>query len=330
MTEHFLKIRHKAVQHHSKAVKKFHGAHKHARKLLKKHKVVVHRVRQNSMRTAAFASISTGLLAAPASMAGPTQQAHADANRAESTPAPGAGIQTSGSPFSNITPLGPDIADANKQAIFQDRISRVAPTGSANLTAEEEMAVTHVIQDTFGITARAELEGVRLNVARGIMAGEQHLPLYPGDTLDKHFKNRFTGEVADPTANLTGMVPGLPSWGYFAKDAASVTRKDVEREQFYIAAQTFLSPGWQEHTNQRYKWFKYRKVIVVNQKTGQAVVACIGDAGPSPYTGRSFGGSNEVLISVGLGRVRTGEVMVLFVDDPQDKIPLGPLTGYPL
>jgi hypothetical protein len=186
------------------------------------------------------------------------------------------------------------------------------------------------VQEIFGITARAELEGVRLNVVRGVIAGEQHLPLYPGDTLKNHFKNRVTGQVADPTANLTGMVPGLPSWGYFKDNAKSITKQDVDREQWYIAAQTFLAPGWQEHTQQMYAWFKYRKVIVINQVTGQAVVADIADAGPSPYTKRSFGGSNEVLISLGLGKQRTGEVMTLFVDDPNDTIPLGPLTGYTL
>jgi hypothetical protein len=330
MTEHIHTIRHKAIQHHAKAVKKFHGTHKHARRLLKKHKVVVHRVRQHSLRTAAVASISTGLLAVPAALAGPTPNVQADLSRGETAPTPGMGLGQVANPFANVSPVGPSLADANKQAMFQDRIFRVAPPGSSHLSAEEEIAVTRVIQETFGIAARAELEGIRLNVVRGIMAGEQHLPLYPGDKLENHFKNRFTGEVADPTAHLTGMVPGLPSWGYFAKDATSVTKKDVEREQFYVAAQTFLAPGWQQRTNHMYQWFKYRKVIVINQKTGQAVVACIADAGPSPYTGRSFGGSNEVMISVGLGRIRTGEVMVLFVDDPEDKIPLGPLTGYPL
>lgn len=331
MTKHFHTLRKAALTHHKTAVRSFHGAHKHARKLFKKHRVVIHKVREHSVKTAAVASISTGMLAVPPLLASAPQHAEAqgpapDINKELASNAGPAATD----PFANVTTFGPSIADANQQAIFQDRINRVAPPGSPHLTADEDAAVTQVIQETFGITARSELEGVRLNVQRGVIAGEQHLPLYPGDTLGNHFKNRITGKVADPTANLTGMVPGLPSWGYFAKDAASVTKQDVEREQWYIAAQTFLAPGWQENTNKLYKWFKYRKVIVINQKTGQAVVACIADAGPSPSTKRSFGGSNEVLISLGLGRIRTGEVMTLFVDDPENKIPLGPLTGYDL
>lgn len=328
MTEQFTRIRRIAQTHHISAVRKLHRAHKHTARILRKHQVVIHRVRDHSLKTAALASISTGLLATPLIATAP---GHAEAQQQvpdmQSTML-NATLTPLTSPEPGAAPVGPSSTDANQMAQLRERLSTVAPGTSSHLTLDQEAAVTQVIQETFGITAKAELEGIRLNVNRGIIAGEQHLPLYPGDPLSNHFKNRITKKVADPTANLTGMVPGLPSWGYFAPNAASVTPKDVEREQWYMAAQTFLSPGWQENTQHMYKWFKYRKMLVINPSTGQAVVTDIGDAGPSPFTKRSFGGSNEVLISLGLGVKRTGNVMVLFVDDPTDAIPLGPLTGY--
>lgn len=330
MPSHFHHIRRAALSHHTQVVRRFHGAHRHARRLLKKHRIVIHKVRDHSVRTAVVASVSSGLIATPALMAtAQTAKAESNASAQGALTTNPQFAQTAG-PFKSLPPLGPSTEKVDKTVQFRERLNTVAPGESKSLTVEQEAAVTQVIQETFGLTARAELEGVRLNVVRGKIAGEQHLPLYPGDTIHNHFKNRITGQVSDPTANLTGMVPGLPSWGYFAKNAKSVTKQDVEREQWYIAAQTFLAPGWRENTNKMYNFFKYRKMIIINPETGQAVVVDIGDAGPSPSTGRSFGGSNEVLIGLGLGKKRTGTVMTLFVDDPGDTIPLGPLTGYSL
>lgn len=326
MTTHFRRIRRAALTHHKQVVQGFHAAHKHARRLLKKHRVVIHKVRDHSFRTAAVASISTGLLAGPALMAtANTAQAEA---RHSTNPETVPNVFAPNQPFEQLVKHQQSLSEADMIAQFQDRINKVAPGNSSNLTADQSAAVTQVIQETFGITATTQLEGVSLQKTRGDVWGEQHLPRYRGDTIDNFFKNPITGEVADPTANLTGMVPGLPSWGYFAQSKASMTKLDVDREQWYIAAQTFLAPGWQENTNKLYNFFKYRKMIMINQDAGMAVVVDIADAGPSPYTGRTFGANNPVLIGLGLGQKRHGQVMVLFVDDPGDTIPLGPLTGY--
>lgn len=325
---HFHRIHRAALSHHKTVVKQFHHAHKHAHRLFKRHRVIIHKVRDHSVKTAAVASVSAGLLAAPTVLTAHPGHVEAQANPDINHTLAKTFDQTETQPATDQL-FGPDVSQANKQAMFKQKLSEISQTGG-QLTAEQEAELSVSIQEAFGFSAKAELEGKRLNATRGIIAGEQHLPLYPGDTIKNHFKNRITGATADPTANLTGMVPGLPSWGYFAANAASVTKQDVEREQWYIAAQTFLAPGWQDHTQEMYKWFKYRKMIVMNQQTGQAVVACIGDAGPSPFTKRTFGGSNEVLIALGLGTKRTGTVITFFVDDPNDTIPLGPLTGYPL
>jgi hypothetical protein len=93
-----------------------------------------------------------------------------------------------------------------------------------------------------------------------------------------------------------------------------------------IAVQTFLAPGFSENVAKYRDFFKYRKMLVVNPKTGQAVVTDIGDSGPSEYTGKSLGGSPEVMQGLGLATgPRKGAVLYFFIDDPQDKIPLGPI-----
>jgi hypothetical protein len=326
MTHHFKRIRRAAFHHHKTVVRSFHATHKHARRLLKRHKVVIHKVREHSVKTAVAASVTTGLLATPALMAS-TQQVQADEVQPV-TPHEASTAFAQDPKLMNVPAFGPSIAEADKTALFKDRINKVAPGNSANLTADQEAAVSQVIQEVFGVKATAELEGVRLEKSRGIVAGEQHLETYPGQPVSEFFRNRFTGEVADPTANLTGKVPGNPSYVFPARSKAEVTKLDVDREQWYIAAQTFRVEGFQQNPNKLFNFFKYRKMIMINQETGQACVVDIADAGPSPSTGRTFGANNPVLISLGLGSKRTGQVMTLFVDDPGDTIPLGPLTGY--
>ena len=57
------------------------------------------------------------------------------------------------------------------------------------------------------------------------------------------------------------------------------------------------------------------------------MVAVLGDSGPAPWTGKQFGGSPEVMAALGfLPRETKGKVVVLYLDDPGNSIPLGPLN----
>jgi len=55
------------------------------------------------------------------------------------------------------------------------------------------------------------------------------------------------------------------------------------------------------------------------------VVAAIADSGPAMFTGKSFGGSPEVMNYLGGARYKKGPVILFFVDDPEHKVPLGPV-----
>jgi hypothetical protein len=220
-----------------------------------------------------------------------------------------------------VSILGPDVSLANQTGLFPSQVSNIAPNPGPVLSPEQETAVQDLIQKTYNVPAKAELEGIRLNAVYGVIAGEQHLPLYPGDKVANH--------TTDPTRKLTGMVPGLPAWGYFEDSKDKVTDVDREAEEYYIAAQTFLAPGWKQNVPKYYEWFHGRKMIMINPETGNAVVVRIEDAGPSPSLHRTFGGSNEVIQALGLGRIRTAPVYGFFVDDPNDTIRLGPVGGVP-
>ena len=170
----------------------------------------------------------------------------------------------------------------------------------------------------------SELEGYRLNTSVGRIGAEQHLYRYPGDNLNEHFGSAEERLVHQSS----GFAPGLGAYGYFAPSKAAMTPEIVEREKYYVAIQTFLSPNWQGNVHQAYNWFKYRKVLVYHPVTRKAVVAVVGDAGPALSTGKNYGGSPEVMNALnahdGYG---TPPVMMFFVeDDPDNPVPLGPVN----
>jgi hypothetical protein len=203
-------------------------------------------------------------------------------------------------------------------------LSGKVPSDVRPLTREEEENITGTLSKSFGMKVLAELEGKRLNTNYGYMGAEQHLMRYPGDTIATHFS---TQEEAERYAR-SGMAPGRGAWGYFTSSGGSLTQKDIDREKYYLAVQTFLSPGFMENVREQYAFYKYRKMLVVNPENGRAMVVVIGDAGPAAWTGKQLGGSPEVMDY--LKRVdgrQKGPVLYFFIDDPEDKIPLGPIDA---
>lgn len=213
-------------------------------------------------------------------------------------------------------------AATSKNLQLKKDLEGIVPSENRNLTKEEEQKVADLIHKDLGIPVAAELENKRLNRTYGLIGGEQHLYRYPGDTVQAHAKTAQDWVMYGPA----GIAPGLGAWGYFAPSKEAFDQTAEQRERYYLAVQTFLSPGFSERTAEYRDFYKFRKMLVVNPKTGQAVVAVIGDAGPAEWTGKSLGGSPEVMHELGLaGGPRKGGVIYLFVDDPEDKIPLGPV-----
>ncbi len=197
------------------------------------------------------------------------------------------------------------------------------PKDVRKLNSEEESQISSLLSQKFGLPVTSEIGGIRLNRSYGLIGGEQHLYRYPGDSVFKHADTTDDWAMYGPS----GIAPGLGAWGYFATSEVNFTDQDKEREKWYIAVQTFLAPGFAENTAKYRDFFRYRKMLVVNAKTGQAVVTDIADAGPSEYTGKSLGGSPEVMHYLGLATgPRKGPVLYFFIDDPKDEVPLGPIS----
>lgn len=216
------------------------------------------------------------------------------------------------------------VAVRQQQVAAQDQaIQELWSVSQQQLTLDQADQVAAVVSELTGVPAVAELEGYRLNTNVGRIGAEQHLYRYPGDNPAEHFESVEERRQYE----ASGFAPGLGAYGYFAPSQSAMTAEQAEKEKYYVAVQTFMSPNWAGNVNETYNWFKHRKVIVYHPETQKAVVAVVGDAGPALSTGKNFGGSPEVM---GALQARDGygtpPVMVFFVEDTAEHpIPLGPI-----
>lgn len=216
----------------------------------------------------------------------------------------------------NINEFGTTIAESPTQQILVQALHQNLPEKVGAMTRSQEKALERVFEEIVGIATRANLEGEHLNTTYGYIGAEQHLMRYPGDTMATHPSVPHKDE---------GMAPGRGAWGYFAPSRNDLTNDLIEKEKWYAVVQTLYLPDWSSRQPYIGKWYKYRKVLIVNTVNGNAVVADIADAGPAAWTGKHFGGSPEVMNYLGGPRYKKGPVVVFFVDDPNNKVPLGPV-----
>lgn len=227
------------------------------------------------------------------------------------------------SPLSNLIVSRDDVLKGfDQNVLLVSQLSDEVPKEIKTLDPDEESAITETLSKNFGFKVVARIDGIRLNRNYGLIGGEQHLYRYPGDTL----YDQMDTAVDWAKYGDAGMAPGLGAWGYFAPSKSEFKEIDNMREKYYLAIQTFLVPGYAENVAKYRDFFKFRKMLVINPKTGQSVVAVIGDAGPAEWTGKHLGGSPEIMDGLGLATgPRQGPVLYFFLDDPKDEIPLGPV-----
>lgn len=202
------------------------------------------------------------------------------------------------------------------EKIMVNNLEKLLPVSTRPLGRNEEKYIEILVQNLTGIKVRANLEGEHLNTIYGFIGAEQHLKRYPGDSLIEH---------GDKEDQREGMAPGLGAWGYFASSKNELSDDLIETEKWYAVVQTLYLSDW--NTRQPYlkNWYKYRKVLIINTNNGKSVVASIADSGPAAWTGKHFGGSPEVMDYLGGARYKKGPVLVFFVDDPENKVSLGPV-----
>lgn len=276
----------------------FNQKYPHVNKILSKRGLSLERLRKHSANVVAAGALTGSLLFSPPVLSG-------------NLPNPTEIIKS-------LAKIDSDDSSSNSVSLNQKLITKIKeflPQIVGPLTRSQEKNLEKVLEDILGINTKATLEGEHLNTTYGYIGAEQHLKRYPGDNISQH----------DLTSDDEGIAPGLGAWGYFTQSRSDMTQTDVEREKWYAVVQTLYLPDWSSRLNYLRDWYKYRKVLIVNTVNGNAVVAAIADSGPAAFTGKQFGGSPEVMNYLGGSRYKKGPVLVFFVDDPENKVPLGPV-----
>ncbi len=190
------------------------------------------------------------------------------------------------------------------------------PHSPQKFTKDQALPIEQEIQKNTNIKAVAYLEDQSLNHQLGYIGYEQHLDRFPGDSLSQHDSDQEAG-----------VAPGRGAFGYFATDSSTFTTQDYLREKYYCVVQTLYLENWNQDHIYLKDWYKFRKMILINPVNGNAVVCDIGDAGPAEWTGKQFGGSPETMRELNLHNgPRKGLILMFFVDDPDNLVPLGPVN----
>ena len=199
---------------------------------------------------------------------------------------------------------------------LRSSLQDLLPHQPAKLVPDLASRVEQIISENTHISVKAVLEDQTLNHHLGYMGFEQHLSRFPGDSLAQH------DEIQE-----AGLAPGRGAFGYFAKDRSLFTTREYLREKYYCGVQTLDMENWNQDHRFLKDWYAFRKMMVVNPVNGLAIICDIGDAGPADWTGKQFGGSPEIMQALDLNKgPRKGLVLMLFVDDPNNQIPLGPIN----
>ena len=284
---HTVKLRQALERHADRSEKKLRKNHPHAVSFLEKRGVTPSKLRQHAARLATTGALATAMLLTP-----PIVQQ----------------VRSATSTIAQLT------SEQLQQKLTSELIS-VLPKEMSLLTPTQEEQIAKIVQTLWGIRAVTELDGERLNRNYGFIGAEQHLPRFPGDTIGQHDEPR-----------REGITPGLGAWGYFAPSKQMLTHDLIEKEKWYVAVQTLYLPDWNTRFRYLRDWYKYRKVLVINPVNGKTVAAVVADAGPANWTGKHYGGSPEVMAYLGLNvGMQKGAVVLFFVDDANNEIPLGPV-----
>lgn len=290
------KLEQKIKKRHRKFKKELLGHQKKAHYFFKKKGIDIDQIGQQSKRIIAGSTLTGTLL-----LSSPTS--------------PPAGILPE-KIIEEKLPIPKTSSPAQIKNILMHLFTSCLPTNiTPNLGKDIEEKICQNLERILGIPVCAELEGERLNYQYGIIGYEQHLHRFPGDTALEH--DEFPQE---------GVAPGLGAWGYFVASKDEMTENFKLMEKYYVAVQTLYLEDFPQRTEEIYNWYRYRKVLVINPNNCSAVVAVVADAGPAKWTNKQFGGSPEVMNRLSLDTgMRNGKVLLLFIDDPQDQVPLGPI-----
>jgi len=167
------------------------------------------------------------------------------------------------------------------------------------------------LSDLLNFTVSATQAEYQVPYIGGVMAGLPHLKRSPNDQLANH-----------QTVLEAGFKEKRSFYGWF--NANQLTADDILAEKYYLSLPINLTSAWLDQPQVTAEWFKHRKLIVLNPLRELAVVAVMADIGPYNPIRAQFGGSPEIIRAAEVWHPENkGRVVVFFVEDSKNEVPLG-------
>ena len=193
------------------------------------------------------------------------------------------------------------------------KLVELSQSTAGSLPKEDQLYVEQQLIDLLGFEVTSALEGIEMKHTVGVMQAGQHLPRFPDDSLAQH--------VSFPEAGLSDR---RSFFGWFTQ-SGQVTAQLQQTEQWYVGLPITSFPDWSENPTNSVQWWKYRKVIVINPVEEMAVVGSVAEAAPNQLLAYQYVGSPELIKAGQIWSLKSmGRVIMLFVDDPDNQVPLGP------
>jgi len=212
-----------------------------------------------------------------------------------------------------------NISEDEQMAIIE-KLKTIAGLPPGQLDSTDALYLEQQLTDMMGIEVISKLDGHVLPHNYGMIASGSHTKRYPADKLELH-KNIIEAGLDDRRQDF-----GWLKIGSSQDLGDSNSSNDEEQEMYSLSVQLQNQSEWQKNRSEIKKWYKNRKVIVINPFDNKAVVAAITGTGPSLSSRRQFLGSPELIRETeAWSRNAQGKVIVLFVGESGRKLPLGPV-----
>jgi hypothetical protein len=183
---------------------------------------------------------------------------------------------------------------------------------AGHLQTDSELYLEQQLSDILGFGVTASLDNQRLPFTTGMIKALPHQLRFPDDKLEEH------SAVLE-----AGIAQKRGDFGWLMQPHQHSADNAVAEKYSFCVPLTYL-PNWQADHQRLRAWYKKRKVVVINPQNQRAVVGVIADIGPSQTLKYQFGASPEVIREGLLWSPQAqGRVIMLFVDDASDKVPLG-------
>lgn len=214
---------------------------------------------------------------------------------------------------SKDNPLASNVSKDEYDSIME-KIVDLLKLPAGQLAEDSELYLEQQLSDILGFDVLASYEDHKLLFSTGIMKASPHLKRSPTDTLEDHTNYHEAGININRSA-----------FGWFGT-GGDLSNSAIEAEKYHISLPLYYYHEWTEQSSELKKWYKFRKAVVINPVNRIAVVCSIGDIGPTTVTRKQFAGSPELIHEGKIWSPKAaGRVLVLFVDDPENKVSYGPV-----